>query len=180
MSRGKIIEHIFLQVFGQNLSSTEIIGDFLWLLADGLPKWVNTLRCGLFLLHPDSISATSILFLKKHFFFPSWWHRSAFLSVLSYTLRFEEPRVYLSFQMNIFGKRCCPELSYTFVIGGEFFLKFVIKSRVKDLLLAMFMGCTHLFSNRFLLSLHGQHGVHDMGLTGTLESSSSSNATGLL
>ena len=62
--------------FSLNLKKTQqqtflcwIIEDFLWLLADELQNWVNTLRCGLLLPHPDSIPAKSILIFQKGIFF---------------------------------------------------------------------------------------------------------------
>lgn len=98
-------------------------------------------------------------FFKKAFFPPSWQHRSAFLSVLSYALRCEDPREFLclSFQMHILGTSCCSEYSfyYIFWLLENFFFKFIVKSRVKDLLLAMLIECTHLFRTWLLFSVHG-------------------------
>lgn len=110
--------------FLKNISFADIIGDFLWLLASGLQKWVNTLICGHFLLHPDSIPAKSILlFQKSMFFFHSWWHRFAFLSVLSYALRFEDPRVSLPFFSNVHSwdkLMFWVQSLFHIVIAGEF------------------------------------------------------------
>lgn len=76
-------------------------------------------------------------------------------------LEFLHPR----FQMHIFGTRyTCHTCSWL----KENFFNFTIKSMVKDLLLAMFIGVpAHLFSNWFLLSLHE---VHSIRLIGGLES----------
>ena len=178
MSREKSTEWIFPQIFEKIFFySDEIIGDFLWLLADGLQKWVITLRCGVFLLHPDSNLAKSILLFKKHGFFSSWWHRSTFLSVLSYALQFEDPGVSSpSFSNAHFrGKMFwLLHLSYMFVVEGEFF-QLYNKIHGQGPATGHVYWCARLFSNQFLLSLPG---VHSIRLIGRLESFNSSNATG--
>lgn len=135
---------------------------------------------------PPWLDSSKIFFFKKACVcvcFPSWWHRSAFLSVLSYALRFEDPRVSLPFFSNAyFWDKLLfwvLHLLYAFVIDGEFFQVYnEIQSQGSSAgHVSFFIGYTYPFSKWLLLSLHGQHG---MGLIGRLESSNSSNATGSL
>lgn len=118
-------------------------------------------------------------------FYSSWWHRSVFLPVQSYALKFEDTKVSVpSFSNAHFflgrGDKMLfwlLHLPYTFVVEGDFF-KFIIKSRAEDLLLAMFIGVPISLMIGSCSHSMGQHEVHSMGLIGSLESSNSSDGTG--
>lgn len=111
----------------KTLPSVDIIGDFLCLWADDLQKWVNTLRCELFLLHPnpDSLPANFILPFQKSMifflvgdiglYFCLFWAMLWDLKILEF--------LFASFQMYTSGTRCSSEYStyYLFLIDGECF-----------------------------------------------------------
>lgn len=121
----------------------------LWILADDVQEWANTLRCGLFPLHPDWIPAKSTPFQKKkkktHSFIFCWWQRSAFPSVLGSLLwDLEVLGVFclgLS-NVHIWSKMLFWVQILISVINGDIF-KFPIESRVKGLLQDMCIVWAH-------------------------------------